>query len=300
MNVESVRKAPWIILFLGIVCISVSAIFVKEAHVNGISSAFYRIFFAIIFILPFYIRTKNKNMSYKGICICLLGGMFFAFELVFWNIAVIISNATFPTLIVNLSSIWVGIGAMILFKEKLNHFHWIGNGIAMLGIAVLIGISNIVEMKVDRGFIFSIIASIFLALYVLSVKQVRLQNSTLQVVFFTFLGSVVTLFICCIITKSELYGFSSISWIYLLCLGLITQVGGYFLINFSLGYIDSSKVSIFTLVQPILTAIFAVIILNESFAMHHIIGGFLVLIGLFIAIAIKDAHLRQNVRQRVS
>ena len=292
MIVEKVRRAPWILLFLGIVCISVSAIFVKEAHVNGISSAFYRMFFAILFILPFYIRTNNKSMGYKGICICLLGGMFFAFELVFWNIAVIISNATFPTLIVNLSSIWVGIGALILFKEKQNHFHWIGNSIAMLGIAVLIGISNILEMKVDRGFMFSIIASIFLALYVLSVKHVRLKNSTLQVVFFTFLGSVITLFICCIITDSKLYEFSFVSWIYLLCLGLITQVGGYFLINFSLGYIDSSKVSISTLLQPILTAIFAMIILNESFVMHQIIGGLLVLSGLFMAIAISDAHWR--------
>jgi drug/metabolite transporter (DMT)-like permease len=193
-------------------------------------------------------------------------------------------------LIVNLSSIWVGIGAMILFKEKLNHFHWIGNGVALLGISVLIGVNNIIRMKIDKGFIFSIIGSIFLALYVLSVKKVRTKNSTLQVVFFTFLGCLVTLLICCIITDSKLYGFSSTSWVYLLCLGLITQVGGYFSINFSLGYIDSSKVSIFTLAQPILTAIFAVIILNESFAIHHIIGGFLVLIGLFIAIAINDAH----------
>jgi len=281
-----IMKDRWIILFFGIVCISVSAIFVKEAHVNGISSAFYRVLFALLVILPFYIRTTNKSMSNKEICISLLGGIFFAFELIFWNTAVIISNATFPTLIVNLSSVWVGIGAMILFKENLSHFHWVGNGVALFGIAVLIGINNIIQMRIDNGFIFSIIASLFLALYILSVKKVRLKNSTLQVVFFTFLGCALTLLICCIITESKLYGFSPASWIYLLCLGLITQVGGYFSINFALGFIDSSKVSIFTLVQPILTAIFAMIILNESFAIHHIIGGLLVLLGLYIAVAV--------------
>jgi drug/metabolite transporter (DMT)-like permease len=278
------KNYSWIVLLFGVVCISVSAIFVKKANVNGISAAFFRVFFAILFILPFYIRTKKKNMRYKDIIFSLLGGMFFAFELVFWNIAVIVSNATFPTLLVNLSSVWVGIGALILFREKLTLTHWVGNIIALLGVAVLIGINNIINLKVDKGFIFSIIASIFLALYILSVKQARFKNSTLQVVFFTLLGSVITLLICCIITGSKLYGFSSESWIYLLCLGLITQVGGYFSINYSLGYLNSSKVSIFTLIQPVLTAIFAIILLNESFAINHIIGGIIILAGLFIAI----------------
>ena len=282
------KKLPWILLFLGIVCISISAYFVKKANVNGISVSFYRVCFATLIILPFYIQVKNKNMNLKSICLSILGGVFFAFELIFWNTAVIISNTTFPTLIVNLSSVWVGIGAMFLFREKLNRFHWAGNMIAILGVAIIIGINNIIHMKIDTGFLFSIIASMFLALYILSVKEVRQKNSTIQVVFFTFLGGTITLLICCIATGSALYGFSLPSWVYLLCLGLITQVGGYFSINYALGYIDSSTVSILTLLQPILTAVFAIIVLGEAFTVHHIIGGCLVLGGLVIALLFKD------------
>ncbi len=164
MNERKLKKLPWILLFFGIACISISAFFVKKAQVNGISVSFYRVFFATLFILPFYIRVKSKDMNLKGICLSLLGGMFFAFELVFWNTAVIVSNTTFPTLIVNLSSVWVGIGAMILFREKLNRFHWAGNIIAILGVAIIIGIKNIIHMKINVGFAFSIIASVFLAL----------------------------------------------------------------------------------------------------------------------------------------
>ena len=288
MNTGKLKKLPWILLFFGIACISISAFFVKKAHVNGISVSFYRVFFATLFITPFYIRVKTKDMNLKGICFSLLGGMFFAFELVFWNTAVILSNTTFPTLIVNLSSVWVGIGAMFLFREKLNRFHWAGNGIAILGVAIIIGFNNIIHMKIDIGFVFSIIASIFLALYLLSVKEVRQNYSTIQVVFFTFLGCTITLLICCIFTGSPLYGFSLSSWAYLLCLGLITQVGGYFSINYALGYIDSSTVSILTLLQPILTAVFAIIVLNEAFTIYHIIGGVLVLVGLLAALLFKD------------
>lgn len=288
MNEGKLKKLPWILLFFGIACISISAFFVKKAQVNGISVSFFRMFFATLFILPFYIRVKSKNMNLKGICLSVLGGIFFAFELVFWNTAVIVSNTTFPTLIVNLSSVWVGIGAMILFREKLDRFHWTGNIIAILGVAIIIGINNIIHMKIDTGFVFSIIASIFLALYILSVKEVRQKNSTIQVVFYTFLGCTITLFICCFATGSALYGFNLQSWAFLLCLGLITQVGGYFSINYALGYINSSTVSILTLLQPVLAAIFAVIVLNESFTVYQIIGGVLVLAGLLIALLFKD------------
>ena len=296
MNERNPTKLPWVLLFLGIVCISISAYFVKMANVNGISVSFYRVCFATLFILPFYIQVKIKNMSLKSISLSILGGVFFAFELIFWNTAVIISNTTFPTLIVNLSSVWVGIGAKLLFREKLNRFHWAGNMIAILGVAIIIGINNIIHMKIDNGFLFSIIASMFLALYILSVKEVRQKNTTIQVVFFTFLGCTFTLLICCIATGSALYGFSLPSWVYLLCLGLITQVGGYFSINYALGYIDSSTVSILTLLQPILTALFAVIVLSEAFTVHHVIGGCLVLGGLVIALLFKDnGHLMKSI-----
>lgn len=288
------KRISWILLFSGIVCISVSAIFVKKAGINGISSAFYRMLFATLAILPFYLRSRNKSMDWKGICFCLLGGVFFGIELAFWNVAVMISNATFPTLIVNLSSVWVGIGAMILFREKLNRFHWIGNAAALLGVAILIGIGSILNMRVDRGFLFSIAASVFLAAYVLAVKQVRRKHSTLQVVFFTFLSCTITLLVCSIATGSPFYGFSPQTWIYLLCLGLVTQVGGYFSINYSLGHIDSSKVSLLTLIQPILTAVFAVILLNESFQLHQLAGGCLVLAGLVIAVNIRPALFRNK------
>lgn len=96
MNKGNPKKLPWILLFLGIVCISISAYFVKKANVNGISVSFYRVCFATLIILPFYIQVKNKNMNLKSICLSILGGVFFAFELIFWNTAVIISNTTFP------------------------------------------------------------------------------------------------------------------------------------------------------------------------------------------------------------
>ena len=274
----------WLILFAGIVCISISAIFVKKAGVPGLSSAFYRVFIAAVCLLPFYLRYGSGRISRRNFALAFLGGVFFGCELAFWNLSILLSNATFPTLIVNLSSIWVAFGATFFLQEKLRFNHWIGNFLALAGVAILIGVENVLQLKINDGFLFAITASFFLAFYVLLIKKVRRETETLPVIFIALLGSTITLFAICAIREVPMIGFSAVSWFYLLGLGLVTQLGGYFSINYALGFIDSTKVSLFTLLQPILTAVFAVFLLGENFALHQVLGGLVVLSGLAFAV----------------
>ena len=65
-------------------------------------------------------------------------------------------------------------------------------------------------------------------------------------------------------------------------LAIITHVGGWLAINDSLGYIPASIVSVTLLAQPVLTAILAIPLLGEALFPLQVIGGILVLIGIYI------------------
>jgi drug/metabolite transporter (DMT)-like permease len=194
-----------------------------------------------------------------------------------------ISSATMPTLLVNLSSIWVGIGAFLFLNEKTTPFHWIGNGIALFGVVVIIGIQQVLHLQIEQGILLAILASLFLAIYTLLVKKVRFEMSTITVLFYALIGSVIPLLIMCIVLKLPLIGYSGNTLLYLISLGLITQLGGYFSINYVLGHIPSIKVSLITLLQPVLTAIFACLFLHEIIQTHKIIGGIIVLLGIAVS-----------------
>lgn len=234
-------------------------------------------------MLPFFVRSGIKQISGRSAIRAFFGGIFFGIELAFWNQSIILSNATFPTLLVNLSVIWTAIGATLLLGERMTLNHWAGNVLALLGVAVLIGVENILHLQIGIGFVYAIAASIFLAGYILIVKRARRNAPTLPVISVALLGSTVTLLVICLLNGAPLTGFSGASWLYLLALGLIVQVGGYFSINFALGYIDSTKVSLLTLLQPVLTAIFAILLLGERFE-NHLWGGIIVLSGLAVAL----------------
>ncbi len=235
----------WIVLFFGIICISISAVFVKLAAVNGLASAFYRILFALVFVAPIYLLSKKPKADIKKCIICIIGGTCFGLELAFWNVSVMISSATIPTLLVNLSCIWVAIGATIVFKEKTTIYHWVGTILALIGVIVVIGPNQIIKMRIENGEIYAIIGSFFLAAYTLIIKHVRIQIRTIEVLFYSLLGSLLPLIIICISKDVDLIGFSEKTWFLLWCIGLITQVGGYFSINYALGHITSIKVSRF-------------------------------------------------------
>ena len=79
-----------------------------------------------------------------------------------------------------------------------------------------------------------------------------------------------------------LTGFPPQTWLSLLALGLITHVGGWLSINYALGHIPASIVSVTLLGQPVLTAIFAIPLLGEALFPLQIIGGILALIGIYI------------------
>ena len=63
--------------------------------------------------------------------------------------------------------------------------------------------------------------------------------------------------------------------------GLVSQLAGYLAISYALGYLPASIVSPTLLGQPVLTALLAVPLLNESIGWAQVAGGALVLAGIW-------------------
>lgn len=291
----------WLVLFFGVLCVSCSAIFVRKANVDGLVSAFYRVAFAFALTGPLYWaraarRGRKRSLKPRDIAICMIGGLFFGLDLAFWNVSVMRSNATIPTLLVNLSSVWVGIGASLFLKEKAGPAHWIGTSIALLGVAIVVGLGQVIHLKADTGVTYAIIASLFLASYLLMTKKARMEMDTLSVLFYSLLSSSALLLAICLIARKPLAGYSGETWIYLACIGVIVQVGGYFSSNYALGYLPSATVSLASLLQPVLTGVVAVLALGEQFSAQRIVGGLVVLAG--ICVSLKRPGKRDSAQTR--
>ena len=112
-------------------CIGWSAIFVKLAALPGASAAFWRVVLASVVLVPWWLARRKGHMSRRHAMVTGLSGLFFAGDLVLWNAGLLLTTAASATLLANLSPLWVGLGAYLLFGRRLRRRFWFGMLVAL-------------------------------------------------------------------------------------------------------------------------------------------------------------------------
>lgn len=67
----------------------------------------------------------------------------------------------------------------------------------------------------------------------------------------------------------------------ILYLGVIASIGGFFLVNYALSQLEAHVSSIYSNLSTIVAMIAGVLILGEAFYWNHIVGGSMILIGVY-------------------
>ena len=279
------KTKAYLTLGVGLVSIAFSAIFVVQASAPGTVSAFYRMAVsAVLVALPFASRARREEEAFPatGIKLALLGGVLFALDVAFWATGITLGGASIPTLMANTAPLWVGLGAMIFFKERQPRLFWVGLAIAMTGAAVVLSAGTIRASEIGLGTFFGLLAAVFYGAYYLVTQRGRAHLSTLTYFWISTATAAGSLLLINLLLGQPLTGYSAQSYIYFLALGVVAQTLGWLTINYAQGYLPASIVAPTLLGQPVLTAVLAVLLLGERFTPWQVIGGFLVLLGVYL------------------
>ena len=235
---------PRLSLIIGILCISFSPIFVKLAGVSPLGAAFYRVAVAWCCLLPYCIIKNKLRISHKQLLISIAAGVVFASDIAVWNISLLKISATVSTLIANLAPVWVGLIGYLLLKAKSGRQFWIGTFIAILGMVVLVGYQHILHLEFNAGILLALLASFLYASYILITKNIMAGIDVFTFMFYSMLSSAVFLLVVSGFTGDNLIHFPMRVWLCFIGMGLICQLVGWLTINYSLRYMESTKVAI--------------------------------------------------------
>ena len=279
------RFPAYLALGVGIMSLSFSAIFVRWANAPGIVTSFYRMTIATALLAwPFYRRVKaNKvSLSRLGLRFAVLGGLFFAADLALWSTGVVMSGAANPTLLANTAPLWVGLGALILFRERLKAMFWVGLMLTMTGAAVILGLDSLRAVSFGLGALLGLLAGIFYGGYFLITQRGRETLDSITYFWPAAVSSTVGLLILCLAFRQPLTGYPASAYLNFLALGVASQVFGYLSINYALGHLPASIVAPTMLGQPVATAILAGPLLGETLSLWQVLGGLAVLAGVYV------------------
>lgn len=273
------------LLAVGIICIGFSAIFTKWAGVPGPVSGLYRVAIATAVLAPLAVRGARTTLR-RGpsvLALTLLAGFWFAGDLAVWNTSLLYTTAANATLLGNTSTLWVSLWALLVFRERLGRLFWVGTALALAGAALIVGPDLHAMATLGLGDVLAVGSSLFYASYLLTTGRVRRYTGTLEYMWLSSFGAAGVLLLYCLLARLPLTGFSADSYGALLALGLISHVGGWLSINYALGHLRTSVTSVSLLAQPVITALVSVPLLNEALALPQIVGGALVLGGIYLS-----------------
>lgn len=274
----------YLALGLGILSLSFSAMFVRWANAPGPVTAFYRLFFSIFLLLPFFLSRPNTTpaLRSRSIVFPLLAGVFTACDLGLWTISLSYTTASNATLLGNTAPLWVALGTWLLFKQKLTRGFWRGLSLTLLGTAIILGTDFILHPRLGVGDAMAVFTGVFYGGYFLFTERSRKHFDPVSHIWLVGVGASLSLFLLNIGLENPLTGYPLQSWLVFLATAVVSQLVGYVSLAYALGYLPASVVAPTVVLQPVVTTLLAVPLLGEIPTVWQGLGGALALVGIYI------------------
>jgi len=280
------RGLPLFALFAGAICIALSPIWVRVSEVGPTASAFWRVTLAVplLWILLAF-RSKGRKTLDKGEFRPLLfTGMAFAGDLAFWHWSIQYTSVANSTLLANLASIFVTLAAWLLWKQRPSGLFVAGLAAALVGTGLLVRASLGFSPTALLGDALGVVTALFYAWYLLSVKGLRDRGmATLQLMAVTTSVTAVILLPVALASGEVLLAPSGAGWLKLLGLAWISHAAGQGLIAYALAHLPAAFSAVGLLLQPVMAAAFAWLLLAEPVSALQGLGGAVVLAGIYLA-----------------
>ncbi len=266
------------ILVSAIAAISSAGVLVKGiAGVDAWVIAFWRMAGSAIVLAPFVRKISPKD-ALKGA----LSGLFLALHFGFWFASLQKIPVMRSTLLVTLAPIWAGLLEWVVLKRPPNRYFWIGLGLALPGVVLLSG--GDISKSNPIGDVQALIAGVAGASYFVIGSRLR-QRMKLA----TYTGLVCFVAACAllpVVLASELnfLELSNKNWLLIAALIAGPQLIGHNGLNYVLKYLPASLVTATTLLEPFGAAFLAWLFLHEVPFFHEMLGGLLIVFGIFHAI----------------
>ena len=115
------KMMPYVAIAIGVISVSLSAIFVKLSSAESAVIAFYRMLFSVLIMSPVFLlkyKSELKLLQKRDWLFSIVAGVFLAFHFILWFESLNYTSVASSTVLVTLQPIFAFIGTYLFFKEK--------------------------------------------------------------------------------------------------------------------------------------------------------------------------------------
>lgn len=273
------------IVLAGTFFTSLSSIIIKFSEAPALVISAYRMLFtSLMLLIPVMMSSRHefKNISKKDYALCILSGVFLAFHFASWITSIKLTTIANSTILVSCSPVFVAFGNYFITKEKLSPKMIIGILVSLIGTTIIaLDSKGGTTSNMFLGNALAFLGAIFVAFYLVIGGIARKNLNAGIYVFIVYSVSTITLFVMCFASKTTVYPYSLKEFMLFIALAFFCSILGHTVYNYMVKYVSSTLISVSTLSEPIFASIMAMIIFKEFPSLYTLLGGFIIIIGIF-------------------
>lgn len=279
---------PYLGMVVGITAASTASLFIRlaQSEANSLAVAAWRLTLASLILAPIALatrRTEMRGLSRREWLLAAASGLLLAAHFATWISSLALTSVSASAVLVSVYPLFVGIFSHLFLGERLGRRVALGLVVATAGSAT-IGLGDAGESRHQlAGDLLALLGAATAAGYFLIGRRLRARLSLLGYVFPVYGTAAVALMALSLLASVPLTGYPSATWLWLLLLALVPQIVGHSSLNWALGHLSATYVTLAALGEPIGSSLLAWVVLDEPVTVRTAIGGALILAGIVMA-----------------
>ena len=298
----------WILLSTALLILSSASILIRlsENELGPFATIFNRLWIAIVTLVAWKAFTKARSQiipdvsiqpeiyTKKDLVFSVMSGLINVPCLLLWAWSLTATSVSNSNLLHNSTPFFIVLTGWFFFGKKFDYYFVIG---LVLGLGGMISIS-IKDFHISpdhfRGDLAALLSAMFYAGHYMFVEKLREKFSTTTVILWFCSIELLVVLPITLLTEHQLFPSSLNGWLVVIALGVLCQVIGQGIMVDSLKRLSSGFVSLFILLEPILTVFLAGIIFAEKLTIMNGVAFFVILTGIYFA------QLSQSINKQIS
>lgn len=292
---DFLEKHPMIMIIIGVIGISLSAIFVRYSEAPSVVTAAYRLLWTVVLMTPVVIgrekvRKELMGTDKRAVVLCAVSGIFLALHFTAWFESLNQTSVASSTAIVCTEVIWVALGFCVFLKGRLS-VPAVGSIAVTVAGSLLIALSDYSAGGSHLwGDGLALMAAVFSAVYTLIGREVRKHMSTTVYTYIVYVFCTIVLCVSTHMSGLSFTGYGLRSVAVGLLLAVFSTLLGHSIFSWCLKYLSPSFVSASKLCEPAVAAVFAAILFAEIPALLAVMGGVVTIGGVLIYSGIESGR----------
>jgi drug/metabolite transporter (DMT)-like permease len=275
------------LLAIGVLAVSSSAVLIRLASAPALAVSFYRCAMAAGIMVPIAMarhREGLRAMTGRRWALTLASAAALAAHFALWVPSLSYTSVAASTVLVTTSPLWVALLGRAV-GERVTRAAGVGIAVSLVGALVISGGDLRLSTRALVGDALAVGGAIAAAAYVVAGRGLRQRMSLVTYAGIVYSAAAGALAVAMVAAGTPFAGYSARVWLLFALMTAGPQLLGHTVFNYLLAHVEASVVAIAVTAEPVGASLLAIVVLHETPSATAVVGGALILAGVYVAIA---------------